>query len=171
MFENVELEYSESCPICLELLYEPYRAGPCNHVFCKLCIVKVEEMNQVFDTKCPYCRQQVMYYQFNGALALKMEKRYQEWYEYKRSNDKGSKNVPFLAFDMKVLFGILLFKFGLLWWFDKIALLIMSYFPIFIHCVALLISLIIRSDPVPNNGVLDVPRGSRNQSNENSGNS
>ena len=164
MFEDIELKYSESCPVCFELLYEPYRAGPCSHIFCKLCIIKVEEMSQ-FETKCPYCRQPVMYYQFDGKLAIDMESKYPEWYCHKRQSDTESKNVPFLAFDMKVFLGLMLIKLGLLYWFDQVAIAVMGYFPIVIHLGAMMIKMMVKPSPIPNYDEPRVPNSSRNQNN------
>ena len=172
MFENIELEYSQSCPVCFELLYEPYRTGPCSHVFCKLCIIKVEEMSP-FDTKCPYCRQPVIYYQYDGLLANEIEEKYPEWYCYKRKNDTGSKNVPWLAFDLKVILGYLLLNLGLLSWFDQVAIIIIGYFPIMIYIGAMIIKVIIQPSPIPiaNNIQPEVPSSSRNQNDETERNS
>ena len=48
------------CPVCLDLLYEPFRALPCRHTFCETCLRRLGSKNAM-DTSCPMCRQKIVF--------------------------------------------------------------------------------------------------------------
>ncbi|KAL7092349.1 hypothetical protein ACP275_12G160700 [Erythranthe tilingii] len=65
--DSVKLEYSLTCAICLELVFNPYALG-CGHLFCKSCACSAASVmifqgpksaNQ--ESKCPICREAGVY--------------------------------------------------------------------------------------------------------------
>ena len=50
------------CPVCLDMLYEPFMAQPCKHVFCETCLRRLGSKNAM-DTNCPMCRQRIAFCQ------------------------------------------------------------------------------------------------------------
>ncbi|KZV36427.1 hypothetical protein F511_22182 [Dorcoceras hygrometricum] len=61
--DNVKLEYSLTCAICLELVFNPYALG-CGHLFCKLCACSAASVMILqglkaadADSRCPACRE------------------------------------------------------------------------------------------------------------------
>ncbi|XP_027176701.1 probable E3 ubiquitin-protein ligase BAH1-like isoform X1 [Coffea eugenioides] len=63
----LKLEYNLTCPICLEIVFNPY-ALSCGHLFCKLCACTAASV-MIFqgpkaarpDSKCPVCREVGVY--------------------------------------------------------------------------------------------------------------
>ncbi|KAL3532208.1 hypothetical protein ACH5RR_005729 [Cinchona calisaya] len=63
----VKLEYDLTCPICLEIVFNPY-ALSCGHLFCKSCVCTAASV-MIFqgpktaspDSKCPVCREPGVY--------------------------------------------------------------------------------------------------------------
>ena len=47
--EHVQLE----CPVCLDILVNPYKVTCCGHIFCEDCIERVKASNGA----CPVCRE------------------------------------------------------------------------------------------------------------------
>ncbi|CAI9289684.1 unnamed protein product [Lactuca saligna] len=62
-----KLEYNLTCPICLDIIFQPYSLR-CGHIFCKSCVCLAASVliiegfkcaNQ--DSKCPVCRESGVY--------------------------------------------------------------------------------------------------------------
>ena len=54
------LDPSLICPVCLDLLHEPFAAVPCKHIFCEPCLRRLASKNPM-NTLCPMCRQRIAY--------------------------------------------------------------------------------------------------------------
>ena len=54
------LDPSLICPVCLDLLHDPFAAIPCKHVFCEPCLRRLGSKNPM-NTLCPMCRQRITY--------------------------------------------------------------------------------------------------------------
>ncbi|XP_052212108.1 E3 ubiquitin-protein ligase RNF180-like [Dreissena polymorpha] len=52
---EVEIPSEFSCPVCLELFYQPHECRPCLHVFCEHCLRDICKQKPV-NTPCPLCR-------------------------------------------------------------------------------------------------------------------
>nr|GMD46328.1 probable E3 ubiquitin-protein ligase BAH1-like [Ipomoea batatas] len=65
--ENIKLEYSLKCAVCLDFVFNPYALG-CGHLFCKSCACRAASV-MIYDglkaaskeSKCPICRQVGVY--------------------------------------------------------------------------------------------------------------
>ena len=60
---------AENCLVCLDILYEPHFALPCQHLFCKLCFRQIESLEIV----CPYCRQSIKKWEYNRDKANQIQ--------------------------------------------------------------------------------------------------
>ena len=59
----------ESCPVCWDILYKPYYALPCKHLYCKLCVHHIKAKRLL----CPYCRNTIKDWKFNEDKALEIQ--------------------------------------------------------------------------------------------------
>ena len=87
-------ESIEPCPVCLDTMYEKCYT-PCNHMFCRECIVKVLQSNQ--DDICPVCRNpikstDIKLYKTNGSLLPNLKIR---GGVYIQANDEGLASYHF----------------------------------------------------------------------------
>ena len=65
---------AENCLVCLDILYEPHFALPCQHQFCKLCFRQIESLAIV----CPYCRQSIKKWEYNRDKANQIQELHPE---------------------------------------------------------------------------------------------
>jgi len=73
----------QTCPICLEPLYDPICLIPCLHNICQDCSKKGKK----FDFKCPECREDIMTMRPNFALRETNEKLIKAALEAKKGNE------------------------------------------------------------------------------------
>ena len=52
----VDFQDHHSCPVCLDLLYEPFKCS-CGHVFCEPCLRQLNFSVNTRTLRCPLCRQ------------------------------------------------------------------------------------------------------------------
>ena len=48
------------CPVCLDMLHEPFQVDPCGHVFCEPCLRRLGQKNPMNCT-CPLCRTKIFF--------------------------------------------------------------------------------------------------------------
>lgn len=76
--DSVKLDYNLTCPICLELLFNPY-ALSCGHLFCKFCACSSASV-MIFEgldsatpqSKCPVCRESGVFAKSIQMVELEM---------------------------------------------------------------------------------------------------
>jgi len=56
--ELSELGDDSICPVCLDLLHEPFQVEPCGHIFCEPCLRRLGQKNPMNCT-CPLCRTKI----------------------------------------------------------------------------------------------------------------
>ena len=79
----------DNCVVCLDILYEPHNALPCQHEFCKLCFKQIEHLGLV----CPYCRQDIKKWKYNRNKADKVRKAFPDQYKEKIKEEKRQKLI------------------------------------------------------------------------------
>lgn len=77
------------CPVCLDMLYEPFRALPCKHIFCETCLRRLGSKNAM-DTNCPMCRQRIAYCETQPELNARIKSGHPEMAERRRKFEKSS---------------------------------------------------------------------------------
>ena len=55
-----DLDASLICPVCWDLLFDPYVTVPCKHTFCETCLRRVGS-KEPMNTQCSLCRQRIVY--------------------------------------------------------------------------------------------------------------
>jgi len=77
------------CPVCLDLLYEPFRALPCRHTFCETCLRRLGSKNAM-DTSCPMCRQKIVFCETETELRTLIHESHPEMYAKRHKFEKTS---------------------------------------------------------------------------------
>ncbi|OIT08073.1 PREDICTED: probable E3 ubiquitin-protein ligase BAH1-like [Nicotiana attenuata] len=94
--DSVKLEYNLTCPICLDMVFNPYALG-CGHLFCKSCACSAASV-MIFqgikaaskESKCPVCREVGTY--ANAVhmmeLDLLLKKRYKQYWKERHASER-----------------------------------------------------------------------------------
>ncbi|XP_066954696.1 uncharacterized protein [Macrobrachium rosenbergii] len=79
-----------TCSVCLDLLYSPFVAQPCGHVFCEPCLRRLARPNPT-KTCCPLCRQIIGQCMPSRDLAAEVREKfpnlYQERHEFEQTHN------------------------------------------------------------------------------------
>ncbi|KAK9156951.1 hypothetical protein Scep_003525 [Stephania cephalantha] len=114
--DSVKLDYSLTCPICLETVFNAYALG-CGHLFCKLCICSAASVT-TFEglkaapavSKCPVCREVGVYanYVHLTELNVLLKNRCKEYWKERRNTTDTMPNQYKVYWDCqnKVVFRI-----------------------------------------------------------------
>jgi hypothetical protein len=49
-----DLDHSFLCPVCLDLLFEPHKVVPCQHLFCEPCLRRLGSKNPMNTSWCRF---------------------------------------------------------------------------------------------------------------------
>lgn len=83
------LDSSLICPVCLDLLFDPYCVVPCKHTFCEPCLRRLGSKNPM-NTLCPMCRQRVAYCESHSDLAISIKESYPELYGRRKKLERST---------------------------------------------------------------------------------
>lgn len=86
------LDQSLICPVCLDLLHEPFAAIPCKHIFCEPCLRRLGSKNPM-NTLCPMCRQRIAYCEPKRELSLSIREEHTDMYMKRKKFERGTPNV------------------------------------------------------------------------------
>merc|ERR1712223_1888319 len=86
------LDPSLICPVCLDLLHEPYAAVPCKHIFCEPCLRRLASKNPM-NTLCPMCRQRIAYCEHKREMSQSIKVEHSKMYTKRMKFERGTPNV------------------------------------------------------------------------------
>ncbi|KAK4375053.1 hypothetical protein RND71_005730 [Anisodus tanguticus] len=94
--DSVKLEYDLTCPICLDMVFNPYALG-CGHLFCKSCACTAASV-MIFQgikaasnvSKCPVCREVGTYSNAVHMLELDLllKKRFKQYWKERHASER-----------------------------------------------------------------------------------
>jgi len=67
------------CPVCLDLLHEPYQVEPCGHIFCEPCLRRLGQKNPM-SCSCPLCRTKIGFCKHLAATSREIREEYESLY-------------------------------------------------------------------------------------------
>ena len=77
------------CPVCLDLLHEPFQVDPCGHVFCEPCLRRLGQKNPMNCT-CPLCRTKIGFCKHKTALAKDIRENQRELYMKRKKFERST---------------------------------------------------------------------------------
>merc|ERR1719341_425174 len=85
------------CPVCLDLLHEPFQVEPCGHIFCEPCLRRLGQKNPMNCT-CPLCRTKIGFCKHLAATAREIREEHEGLYlkrkKFERSTPVFSYPLP-----------------------------------------------------------------------------
>lgn len=85
------------CPVCLDLLHEPFQVEPCGHIFCEPCLRRLGQKNPMNCT-CPLCRTKIGFCKHLAATSREIREEYEALYlkrkKFERSTPVFSYPLP-----------------------------------------------------------------------------
>lgn len=94
-----DMDPSLICPVCLDLLHDPYSALPCKHTFCETCLRRLGSKNAM-DTTCPMCRQRILFCDLQSDLSKTIKLQFPEMYEKRKKFERSSANGNLSVYNM-----------------------------------------------------------------------
>ena len=90
-----DLDASLMCPVCLDLLFDPYGVIPCKHTFCETCLRRIGSKDPM-NTFCPMCRHRIVYCEIQPELAMSIRESYPDLYKKRKTAEKSTNvyNLP-----------------------------------------------------------------------------
>jgi len=79
------------CPVCLDILHEPFITIPCRHAFCEPCLRRLGSKNPM-NTLCPMCRTRIAYCDLDREKTRLIKENYADLHS-KRKKFERSTNV------------------------------------------------------------------------------
>jgi len=85
------------CPVCLDLLHEPFQVEPCGHIFCEPCLRRLGQKNPM-NCSCPLCRTKIGFCKHLAATSREIREEHQQLYlkrkKFERSTPVFSYPLP-----------------------------------------------------------------------------
>jgi len=95
--ELSELGDDVICPVCLDLLHEPFQVEPCGHIFCEPCLRRLGQKNPMNCT-CPLCRTKIGFCKHLAATSREIREEHEGLYlkrkKFERSTPVFSYPLP-----------------------------------------------------------------------------
>jgi len=95
--ELSELGDDSICPVCLDLLHEPFQVEPCGHIFCEPCLRRLGQKNPMNCT-CPLCRTKIGFCKHLAATSREIREEHEGLYlkrkKFERSTPVFSYPLP-----------------------------------------------------------------------------
>merc|ERR1719209_2579885 len=67
------------CPVCLDLLHEPFQVEPCGHIFCEPCLRRLGQKNPM-NCSCPLCRTKIGFCKHLAATSREIREEHEQLY-------------------------------------------------------------------------------------------
>merc|ERR1719278_1179779 len=67
------------CPVCLDLLHEPFQVEPCGHIFCEPCLRRLGQKNPM-NCSCPLCRTKIGFCKLLAATSREIREDHEQLY-------------------------------------------------------------------------------------------
>jgi len=77
------------CPVCLDLLHEPFQVDPCGHVFCEPCLRRLGQKNPM-NCSCPLCRTKIGFCKHKSGLAREIRENQAELYMKRKKFERST---------------------------------------------------------------------------------
>jgi len=85
------------CPVCLDLLHEPFQVEPCGHIFCEPCLRRLGQKNPM-SCSCPMCRTKIGFCKHLAATSREIREEHEALYlkrkKFERSTPVFSYPLP-----------------------------------------------------------------------------
>merc|ERR1719278_553621 len=95
--ELSELADDVICPVCLDLLHEPFQVEPCGHIFCEPCLRRLGQKNPM-NCSCPLCRTKIGFCKHLAATSREIREDHEQLYlkrkKFERSTPVFSYPLP-----------------------------------------------------------------------------
>jgi len=95
--ELSELADDVICPVCLDLLHEPFQVEPCGHIFCEPCLRRLGQKNPM-NCSCPLCRTKIGFCKHLAATSREIREEHEGLYlkrkKFERSTPVFSYPLP-----------------------------------------------------------------------------
>lgn len=77
------------CPVCLDILHEPFRVDPCGHVFCEPCLRRLGQKNPMSCT-CPLCRTKIFFCKHQATMSTEIRDSHQSLYVKRKKFERST---------------------------------------------------------------------------------
>jgi len=77
------------CPVCLDLLHEPYQVEPCGHIFCEPCLRRLGQKDPM-NCPCPMCRTRIGFCKHLAATSREIREDHEGLYLRRKKFENGT---------------------------------------------------------------------------------
>ena len=87
--ELAEINEDLICPVCLDLLHEPFLVDPCGHIFCEPCLRRLGQKNPMNCT-CPMCRTKIFFCKHQAPMAKEIRENHHGLYMKRKKFERST---------------------------------------------------------------------------------
>jgi len=77
------------CPVCLDMLHEPFQVDPCGHVFCEPCLRRLGQKNPMNCT-CPLCRTKIFFCKHQSTMSKEIRENHHSMYMKRKKFERST---------------------------------------------------------------------------------